>query len=284
MRFSAPSRASVDDAHLSSPPFQALAAFRHLLSGPSWPDIEQLQRELAPIRHRVTESVLTLVADDALNPAENYEQRIFHSGQIATRRANWHDLFNALAWKGFPALKSELNAGQVADMARVGLHERTRRQCAYTQFDEAGAIAYVSDPELVRCWDRHDWTGLFLRHRQAWSDGRIRLRVFGHALFEHALNPGMLLVSKTVVVSGDASEVQVADAIAAGQCLQDPQDLRPLPMAGIPGWHARQQDAAFFRELPCFRPLRAGRRYPAPLSLLNAPGAASAHAYYPGIA
>jgi len=91
-------------------------------------------------------------------------------------------------------------------------------------------------------------------------------------LYEHALNTDMLLVSKTLVILDSDGEISVddidpfaADALAASSCLGDPQDLRPLPLSGIPGWHRLPQDAAFYRDQPCFRPVREGRRYPVPL-------------------
>lgn len=273
MRFLAPGRDELAAGAFDHPVFDALAPHKDLLLGEAWPTLEALDARLGPIRHERTGAVLGLVEQQSLDDGENYEQRILRHAALATRSGNWHDLFNALAWHRFPAIKSALNVAQVEDMARVGLSRRTRRQDALTQFDEAGAIVVLRDPDLLAAWDRHDWSGLFLRDRQAWSDGRITLAVFGHALYEHALNPDMLLVSKTLVLLDDGRgsadaliDRRVADAIGEGRCLDNPQQLRPLPMPGIPGWHRRAQDAAFYGELPCFRPARAGRTYPAPLS------------------
>jgi hypothetical protein len=52
-----------------------------------------------------------------------------------------------------------------------------------------------------------------------------------------------------------------------GSLLIDPQELRPLPLSGIPGWHRRTHDPEFYATAPCFRPLRPGRIYPPPLAL-----------------
>ena len=272
MQFVAPTRAAVTSTLIDQAVFAGLAAYRDLLVSPTWPSLAELNSLLSPLRHRLTGKALVLQAQESLSDGENYELRIFQRGLIATRSGNWHDLLNALVWKRFPAIKSALNAGQVEDMARVGLRQRTRRQCAFTQFDEAGAVVVLRDPTLLALWDQHDWDALFLRHGDAWQDGSITLKVIGHALFEHALNPDMLLVAKTLVIvdddgciGEDSIDQHIAAAIAAGDCLGDPQELRPLPMSGIPGWHREPQDAAFYRDKPCFRPLRAGRRYPAPL-------------------
>jgi hypothetical protein len=95
--------------------------------------------------------------------------------------------------------------------------------------------------------------------------------VIGHALLEHALVPQPVHTAKCLVVlaaegeSKDRACLRVADAIAAGRLLTDPQELRPLPLSGIPGWHVDAEVETFYRTAPCFRPLRPGRRYPAPL-------------------
>ena len=211
---------------------------------------------------------------ELLRDGLHYEQRIAERGQIATRTRNWHDLLNALIWLRFPSLKAALNARQVAEIAHVGSKQRSRAQCALTHFDEGGAIVLLRDPELLSLWDAHDWHGLFWRERAAWSDGRIEVLVFGHALLEHALKPAQLLVSKTLAVSvpqngkmEDAAIAAVAVAIHRGELLNDPQELRPLPLSGIPGWHVDNAVESFYREAPCFRPLRAGRSYPEPIAL-----------------
>jgi Protein of unknown function (DUF3025) len=271
LRFIAPARAGLDARLFDQPIFDALEADRDFLLSPQWPTLDRLDHRLDSLRHGITGQPIRLVAMDEAGE-ENYEARIFRSGRIATRADNWHDLFNALVWARFPRIKSALNHAQVRDMAAVGSLQRTRRQAALTQFDEAGAIVVLRDASLLDAWDRHDWLELFLHQRAAWADGRVRLHVFGHALFEHALNRAMLLVGKCIVlVAADGSRAgsidqQVAVAIESRQSLLDPQDLRPLPLAGIPGWHHDLQDADFYRQQPCFRPLRPGRVYPPPSS------------------
>jgi hypothetical protein len=275
MRFLAPSRDAVDPDIFDQPVFSGLGEFRDLLVGSAWPDIAALNERLQPLQHCVTGQALTLVAQDDLTEPLHYESRIFERGEIATRSRNWHDLLNALVWKKFPAIKSALNTVQAQTIARIGAKQRTREQDALTQFDEAGALLVLRDRRLLALWDAHDWSGLFLRQREAWRDGRISLAIFGHALFEHALRPDMLLVAKTLVFVADddtraattAVDALGAAAIGAQECLRDPQRLRPLPLSGIPGWHHRDQDERFYAEAGCFRPLRSGREYPTPLAV-----------------
>lgn len=211
--------------------------------------------------------------DDGLH----YETRIAEQRVLATRERDAHDAFNALVWLRHAELKWALNARQAADVARVGAKQRTRGQCALTHFDEAGAIVWLAAPRLLEAWDAHDWSTLFVEERAAWGRA-IAVTVFGHALLEHVWNGHVLPVAKCLVVevaadaladAGDAAilarlpraETGIAAAIRAGAVLADPQELRPLPLAGIRGWH-EGETVGFVTRAPCFRPLRAGRRYP----------------------
>lgn len=274
MRFIAPPREAVSADVFGQRVFAGLSAYRDLLSERDWPTLAALNDRLMPLRHRITGRDLSFVEQAAvLADAVHYELRIFREAAIATRADNWHDLLNALIWARYPAIKSALNARQSADIERIGSQRRTRAQDALTQFDEAGAMVCVHDPRLLALWDGHDWPGLFLAEAEAWRDGRIEAQVFGHALLEHALAPGMLLTAKCLVwfdpqarLAASGLDACLAERIAGGECLNDPQALRPLPLSGIPGWHGGTQDAGFYRNAACFRPLRPGRRYPPPLN------------------
>jgi uncharacterized protein YndB with AHSA1/START domain len=268
-RYVAPAREAVDPTVFAAPPLAAWSEYADLLQGAGWPGIDALnaRRHQASLPRFATQDHMLL--DDGLH----YEQRIAERGVIATRERNWHDLFNALAWLRYPALKQALNRRQVEEIARMGPRERSRPQCAMTHFDEAGVIVRVADPSLLALWDVHDWHGLFWRERAAWRDGRIAVTVFGHALLEHALTPGKLLVGKALVfeTGHDMSMTHLAQAaataISAGRVLADPLELRPLPLSGIPGWHPDNGDEAFHRSASCYQPRRAGRSYPAALQL-----------------
>ena len=275
MRFVAPPRSAIDPSVFTRPPLSEWGEFDALLNGTVWPDVSALNglrrgasSSSSPMRF--VAQTPTLLADGL-----HYEQRIAERGEIATREGNWHDLLNALIWLRYPALKTALNLRQVAEIAIAGPKRRTRAQCALTHFDEAGITVTLRDPELLRPWDAHDWHRLFWREREAWIDGRISVDVFGHALLEHALKPGQLLVGKALVVvkSPQGAKVEnrathdLATAIQNRELLNDPQELRPLPLSGIPGWHADNCAENFYSEAPCFCPLRAGRQYPAPLDL-----------------
>lgn len=262
MRYVAPTRDSLERSVFASPPLSAWSDYTSLLDGDAWPDTAALNALLphdSSVRFATQDKALL---DDGLH----YEERIARKGAIATRAENWHDLFNALIWLRYPSLKHALNARQMDEIARMGPRERSRPQCALTHFDEAGMIVSLRDPAMLRAWDRHDWSTLFWTHREAWLHGEARVEVFGHALLEHALTPEKLLVGKALVVmgGGDARAV-CGEAIRSGAVLNDPQELRPLPVSGVPGWHDETGDASFYFTAPCFQPLRAGRVYPPPL-------------------
>ena len=275
MRFNSPSKAAIAPRTFDGPAFSDHADWRDLLAGDEWPDTTRLNQRLAPLVHRITRKPLAFV-DQAIAESDgrHYEERIHAAGHIATRAQNWHDLFNAFAWKRCPEIKSALNQRQVDDLAAVGARTRTRAQHALTHFDEAGIVVVLRDLALLPAWDGHDWAAVFLDHREAWRDGRIQTLLVGHAVLEHALDPSMWLVAKALVLDasgrGDSElSVEAIDAVAGaaianGNWLRDPQELRPLPLSGLPGWHAAAQDAAFYRDAPCFQPRRSDRRYPAP--------------------
>lgn len=262
MRYVAPARGAVEPAVFSRLPLAAWRAHAGWLQGVDWPSIDTLNaaRPVAMAARFVAQTQALL--GDGLH----YEQRIAERGAIATREANWHDLFNALIWLRYPAIKQALNARQVAEIARMGTRERSRAQYAMTHFDEAGVIVALRDPALLHLWDAHDWHGLFWRERAAWQDGRASIEVFGHALLEHALSPGKLLVGKALVFladsEGGAAERACATAIAGGNLLHDPLELRPLPLSGLPGWHPANDEEAFHRNAVCYQPRREGRSYP----------------------
>ena len=269
MRYIAPPREAVDAQVFARMPLAGWREFSDLLESRKWPSIGALAARLpadAPVRFSA--QTRELMADGL-----HYEQRIAERGVVATREGNWHDLFNALVWLRFPDLKRALNARQVAEIARMGPKRRSRAQYALTHFDEAGVVVGLRAPSLLALWDAHDWHGLFWRERAAWSDGRIEVAVFGHALLEHALSPQRLLVGKALIVALaqgepiDAAVGACATSIRNGHLLRDPLELRPLPLSGIQGWHPDGEAEAFHRIARCYQPLRTGRTYPAPLLL-----------------
>lgn len=276
-RFSSPSREDVQRGTFDHPAFAELGNHREFLAGAAWPEIDELQNAATRVDlpYRFVRQTPELLRDGL-----HYEVRIRERHQIATRPRNWHDLLNALIWLRYPQIKQALNVRQVNDIARVGTRERTRGQCALTLFDEGGAVVILRSGPLLDAWDRHDWPLLFGDAVDWQHDSRVI--IFGHALLEQLLEPHRLLVAKAIVVSTREDPhdeglcaralTLVAEAISSEALLTDPQELRPLPVSGLPGWHDPHAAVGparckFLRTAECFRPLPAGRRYPAPLRL-----------------
>ncbi len=267
-RYRAPDRGDTSAATFAHPAFAGFERWHDWCLSPEWPDLDALNAGLSGATHASTGRPLRFVAQtpELLADGHHYESRIFECGEIATRTGNWHDLLNAMIWCRFPAIKSALNLRQFRDVQAVGGKQRTPAQYAQTLFDEGGAIVQLRDDMLLPAWDAHDWTEIF--RPEHWRSGAMRIHVFGHALLEHALTPNKLMTAKCLVWQGDPTGFDPIDATAAAiaeACwLTDPQELRPLPVSGIPGWHPNQ-DADFYDGAACFRPVRAGRCYPSPL-------------------
>lgn len=267
MRFVAPARADVPAQRFRHPLFAGIADCIGWLGGAQWPSVAEVDAHCGGLRHAQRGHRLHFLPQNAelLADGLHYETRIAEHGVIATREHNWHDLFNAAIWRAQPAIKSAINHRQALDVAALGARQRSRRQYALTHFDEAGAVLLLRDPARLAAWDAHDWPALFL----GLGDDDYAIAVIGHALLEHALWPAHMLVARCLVMLADAPRQSLpqalayfADRIADAGALDDPQTLRPLPLAGLPGWHPQSAEEGFLRQAACFRPLRAGRRYP----------------------
>lgn len=274
-------RTSLIQSRLSEPPLTSWREYTDSFAdGPVSIDVLNSWRERAEAFDGIARPHFVAQTPRLLADGLHYEQRIA-AGALATREGDAHDFFNALVWLRHPQLKWALNRRQCIDIEAMGTKTRSRGQYAMTHFDEAGAIVWVADDEALACWDRHDWKGFFRRKGDAWGT-RIAVTVFGHALLEHTAQRDLLPMGRCIVVSVDAEEIaarsdehgviaqwannesKIATAIGNGDLLSDPQQLRPLPLAGLPGWHVDGEAGDFF-DLPCFRPVRPGRVYVKPI-------------------
>jgi hypothetical protein len=198
----------------------------------------------------------------------HYELRIAETGEVETRPQSWHDLFNALAWIAFPQAKARINAQHAAILEEGGEEEAKRRgpeRDALTLFDEGGVVVASSSPELLRLIVDFEWKELFWRRRSE-LQARMRFFAFGHALHEKALEPYIGIVAKTVFVPVDElffmlpEEAQVtrADALLASHFasrarFHSPKAMAPLPVLGVPGWHADTAHESFYDDADHFR-------------------------------
>jgi hypothetical protein len=201
-----------------------------------------------------------------------YEAFISDTGCVPTRN-NLHDFFNALVWLSFPATKQTLNALQAGQIAQHGIrHTRGAARDTATLFDENAALFVVRDipagHELESALRQHEWQNLFIAGRTAFTT-HIEVWLFGHALMEKLVSPFKAITAHAWTVrmpdeyflmSHQSKRLRldqmVAEQLAASSGTGiDTSRLTPLPVMGIPGWHAAQ-DPAFYDDNHVFRPQR----------------------------
>jgi hypothetical protein len=115
-------------------------------------------------------------------PELGYEERIFHSGIIATRKDHWHDFFNALVWHAFPQTKTAINNLHAKELKIQKSTVRSRKRDLLTLFDESGVIV-IAEESILELIKQHKWNTLFVDRKQKWIDGKITLITFGHAMY-----------------------------------------------------------------------------------------------------
>jgi hypothetical protein len=203
---------------------------------------------------------------------EGYEERAWRSGEVATRADNRHDLFNALIWLAFPRSKAMMNrrhceallaARAAGDAARGALRD------ALTQFDECGVIVAGTAPDLWQGLCVHRWREVFVE-RRAELLRSTRFIVFGHASHDALGAPFVGLCGKALFIEVDAAwlalpptdSIDQLDARLAkvfGTARFAPRDWQPLPLLGIPGATAENEDVAYYDDERQFRPPRRMR-------------------------
>jgi Protein of unknown function (DUF3025) len=245
--------------------FDAIRPALRELDGQYWPTLAALN-ELAAERGIVSANgyAIDFVASmDTSSSAMQYETSIAATGEIPTRE-NFHDLFNALQWLSFPKLKSAINAGHARMLGERGDAEARTRSVprdVLTMFDESGIIVASSDESLLQVIRNFSWQQLFVERRE---DVRRNMRFLlcGHGLLEKSLAPFIGITAKAILLHVDHATLDdratldgcAADWLRDTRNLADARNLSPLPLLGIPGWDARNEDAAFYDNTHYFRP------------------------------
>jgi len=185
-----------------------------------------------------------------------YEQYIFDTGQVPTRDG-LHDFFNGLAWLQFPLTKRRLNQLHVAQIARTGIAPvRGPARDALTVFDENAA--FLQAPDVL--WEAlvaKNWQALFVDLRSVWQQAHLVL--FGHAMLEKLVSPRKAITAHVYRVLSTRSSVADVDAWVAMDLSAEKLVTKPfahLPVLGVPGWWAANEDPAFYADSSVFRPPR----------------------------
>ncbi|MFT7400098.1 DUF3025 domain-containing protein [Rheinheimera aquimaris] len=199
-----------------------------------------------------------------------YEEFIYATAQIPTRSENWHDLFGAMAWCLFPQTKKLLNRLHIAEINLHGQKQRSKLRNKLTLFDECGVILCVEPAAQHHLdWLRaHQWQHSFVQQRAEWWQ-QLKPVIFGHAIYEMATAPFIGLTAKALFVKVPVGfsqwpltaaysflDRELHEQIANGAVLLDNQQLTPLPVLGVPGWHDDNNNPGFYDNTDYFRPRR----------------------------
>lgn len=193
-----------------------------------------------------------------------YEQFIYDTGGVPTRnlahsKGAMHDACNALMWLHYPKTKARLNQLQAHVIAAQGVQAtRGRLRDALTLFDESALIVTTPAGDVARAQlAQRDWRGLLVNRRAEWGSA-LNAQVFGHAVLQKLQAPYPAITGQVWCVSGLAdtqlSSIDVALAASLGAQLH-PEQLLPLPVLGIPGFWAENENPTFYDNVAVFRPL-----------------------------
>ncbi len=237
----------------------------------NWPSLEDLNNQLnnrTQLIKTVSGHPINYVSQDVAVDvfAKRYEPRIYLEGEIQTRTQNWHDLFNALVWLTFPCAKAMLNQQHYRALLQELQANETRRgplRDAVTLFDESGVVVVSSHTRLSQMLRDFEWKALFWEQR-ALLGAHMKFFIFGHGLYEKALNPYIGMTGKGVVLNVGADffsqslrkqlqEIDVMLVDFIGQDLSVSTDLTPVPVLGYPGWSLDNSDSRYYDNHCYFR-------------------------------
>ncbi len=226
-----------------------------------FPSVSEVERYAEPLRHVAGRALRFGEVDKGVvRRAGGYDAFIDAQGVIPTRTRNWHDLYNALIWCALPMTKWAIHRAQAAPPDRgAGSTGRTPLQNQLTHLDERGVVVFSSSQELLELVRALRWQELFLAQRRAWNRDLVPLAL-GHALLESLLDPYIGLVGHCLLVHTRMAPSQLSraqqDAELRARIAGADIELHPLPVLGIPGWFAANEDDAFYASERYFRSRR----------------------------
>lgn len=244
------------------------------LAGAVFPSCSQLNAMLPAGLKSAAGQTIRFVASNQLAD-DGYEHRIYTTGQVSTRPDSWHDLFNALVWMRYPNIKTAINKLHYQAGSKQKSGGRGRLRDALTLFDECGVIVFSNRLEILKALAERRWSDAFRANAFRTSVG---LSVSGHAMLEKYLSPYKAMTAKALLVQVDTDfmnlprpemldylDREISQHMLNGMVLTQPACLSPLPLAGVPGWWAldEQNENRFYSDQQVFRP--------APAELIPAP-------------
>ncbi|GCL48434.1 hypothetical protein NIES3787_41530 [Microcystis aeruginosa NIES-3787] len=122
-----------------------------------------------------------------------------------------------------------------------------------------GNAAFLSAPDAL--WDAlvaKDWRSLFVTQRALWQDAQLVL--FGHALLEKLVYPRKPITAHVyraqVAINSIANDFAELDAWMAQDICAQKLAAKPfahLPVLGVPGWWAANEEPDFYADKTVFR-------------------------------
>jgi hypothetical protein len=191
-----------------------------------------------------------------------YDAFIHDTGIIPTRSRSWHDFFNAGIWSRFARAKLAITAAQLSERALRPGPQRTRRQDWLTHFDECGVVVASERPELLERIAALAWHELFVE-RRAELVQHVHFYCFGHAILEALREPYVGLMGKALLwhdplasrAPGETALTRADDWLEAQLTAPRLPRLHALPVLGLPGWHAANEQRSFYDRPSYFRVL-----------------------------
>lgn len=261
--------------HTLSPLYRPLLEAARVLGldRTDWPGLDDYNRLLqsspTPILTRSGKPVHCVAQSD-----DPYELRAYRSGEVQTRDENWHDFFNALVWYVFPRAKAAINLQHYQAAGQQQTAQRGTARDVLTLFDESGVIAACGHEEFSAMLRDHQWKTLFWQ-RRAELAGHMEFFVFGHSLYEKALQPYIGITGKALILPVAPTFFALPlprllaefDAVLE-QYLLDPAalgstaSLTPLPLLGVPGWWPDNESETFYENTAYFRPAPVRKNIP----------------------
>ena len=207
-------------------------------------------------------SPLPFVSAEEQPKGQAYESFIYSQQRIPTRE-NLHDFFGGLIWCHLPRLKTAMNRLQAAEIARDGAQgKRSALRNAITLLDESGLLLHAPDA-VWQALRARQWQRALLDLRPLWA--QCQYFILGHGLLEQlSLQPHLALTAHTLRVdlaahagNWDAAACAALDASVLPHLAAGHKPYTPLPVFGLPGWHADNSSADFYANRQIFRPLPA---------------------------
>jgi hypothetical protein len=126
---------------------------------------------------------------------------------------------------------------------------------AITLMDE-NAVLLLAPETVWRALQSKDWTSLFVTHRRDWAS--CQLLIFGHALLEKLLTPYKGITGHVLclplpdqLLSNADTDEWLSNQVSADFLRTKP--FTPLPMLGVPGWWADNENPEFYADKNVFR-------------------------------